>query len=135
MRTRIYSLGGLVPVPVFTVKRLPGRLIGVCMGPFVLIHGDYADDWPTVVHELEHCKQFWRGGLVIHFARYYLSRRYRLRSELAAYRAELDACAPAERGRRLDDSARALAAGYHLKMDAAACRRLLVAASVSPRAS
>jgi hypothetical protein len=134
MKARIYSLGGVVPVPVITVKRLPGRLIGICLGPFVLIHGDYADDWPTVVHELEHCKQFWRGGMVVHFALYYMSRAYRLRCELAAFRAELDACAPSERGSRLDDSARALATGYRLEMDAAVCRRLLVAASVRPGA-
>lgn len=126
MNARIYSLGGFLPVPVFAVPRLPGRLVGVCMGPFILLTKDYANDWPTVVHELEHCKQFWRGGLIIHFARYYLSRRYRLRSELDAYRAELDACHPGERADRLDDSARALASGYQLKLDAATCRKLLL---------
>lgn len=114
-----------MPVPVFAVPRLPGRLVGVCMGPFIVLTKDYANDWPTVVHELEHCKQFWRGGLIIHFARYYLSRRYRLRSELDAYRAELDACHPRERAGRLDDSARALATGYQLKLDTATCRKLL----------
>lgn len=125
MNARIYSLGGLVPVPVISVRRLPGRLVGICMGPFVIVARDYANDWPTVVHELEHCKQFWRGGLVIHFARYYLSRRYRLHSELQAYRAELEACHPVERALRLDESARALSSGYQLDLDTATCRALL----------
>ena len=127
MHTKIYSLGGFLPVPVIAVPRLPGRLVGVCLGPFVLLAREYANDWPTVVHELEHCKQFWRGGLIIHFARYYLSRSYRLKAELEAYRAELDACPPGERAGRLDDSARALVSGYQLKLDTEACRSLLLA--------
>lgn len=125
MNARIYSLGGVLPVPVFSVPRLPGRLVGVCLGPFVVLARDYANDWPTVVHELEHCKQFWRGGLVIHFARYYISRNYRLRSELEAYRAELAVCQPGERQTRLEDSARALASGYQLGLDTDTCRALL----------
>lgn len=125
MNTKIYSLGGVLPVPVIAVPRLPGRLVGICMGPFVVLAKDYANDWPTVVHELEHCKQFWRGGLLIHFARYYFSRKYRLRAELDAYRAELDACTEVQRPSRLDDSARALSSGYQLRLDAATCRKLL----------
>lgn len=128
MYARLYSLGGMLPVPLIAVPKLPGRLVGICLGPIIVVAKDYANDWPTVVHELEHCKQFWRGGLIVHFVRYYVSRQYRLDSELAAYRAELDACEPNERGSRLDDSARALATGYQLKLDTAACRQLLSAA-------
>lgn len=115
-------------MPVIAVTKLPGRLVGICLGPFVVVARDYANDWPTVVHELEHCKQFWRGGLVIHFLRYYLSRPYRLRAELEAYRAELDACQPIERAVRLDESARALATGYQLRIDIDTCRTLLLTA-------
>lgn len=129
MYARVYSLGGVLPVPLIAVRRLPGRLVGICLGPFIVVAKDYANDWPTIVHELEHCKQFWRGGLIVHFVRYYASRRYRLRCELAAYRAELEACEPNERGSRLDDSARALSSGYQLRLDTAACRRLLTASA------
>lgn len=131
MRVRFHSIWRAVPVPVLIVSRLPGRLVGVCLGPAVLVRHDYGDDWPTIVHELEHCKQFWRGGVLVHFVRYYVSRRYRLQAELEAFRAELLACDAAERRHRLDDAARALATGYGLRLDAGACRRLL-AARVEP---
>lgn len=127
MRVRLQWIWRAVPVPVLIVSRLPGRLVGVCLGPAVLVRSDFGDDWPTIVHELEHCKQFWRGGAVVHFVRYYVSRRYRLDAELQAFRAELDACDGPERWRRLDDAARALATGYRLSLDTRTCRRLLVA--------
>lgn len=131
MRVRFHRIWRAVPVPVLIVPHLPGRLVGVCLGPAVLVRADYGDDWPTIVHELEHCKQFWRGGIVVHFLRYYLSRSYRLAAEVQAFRAELEACDAPERGRRLDDAARALATGYRLQLDTRTCRRLL-AARVSP---
>jgi hypothetical protein len=115
----------VLPVPVFALDRLPGRLVGLSMGLFVVIRTDYAADRPTIVHELEHCKQFWRGGALLHMLRYYASRPYRLRVELEAFRAELDACRPEDRSLRLEDAARALASGYHVELDVHACRHLL----------
>jgi hypothetical protein len=132
MRMRVFTIWRFLPVPVLVVPRLPGRLVGVCLGPAVLLREDYADDWPTVVHELEHCKQFWRGGAMLHFLRYTFSRGYRLDAELQAFRAELDACEDEQRRERLDDAARALATGYRLALDAKTCRRML-AARVSGR--
>jgi hypothetical protein len=120
--TRIWRA---VPVPILVLQRMPGRLVGLSMGLFVVVRSDHAADRPTILHELEHCKQFWRGWGVLHMLRYYLSRDYRLQAELEAFRAELDACGPAERQRRLDDAARALATGYHIGLDVDACRSLL----------
>jgi hypothetical protein len=57
--------------------------------------------------------------------RYYASRGYRLKVEVEAFRAELDACEPHERFVRLDDAARALSTGYHVGLDVHACRHLL----------
>jgi hypothetical protein len=125
MRVTFERLWRVLPVPVLAVHRLPGRLIGLSMGLFIVLRSDHADDRPTLVHELEHCKQFWRGGAVIHMLRYYASRDYRLRVELEAFRAELDACTAAEHGPRLDDAARALSSGYHVGLDVHACRLLL----------
>jgi hypothetical protein len=125
MKCSIERLGAWLPVPVITLDRLPGRLIGLSMGVFVLIRSDFAADRPTIVHELEHCRQFWRGGLILHMARYYLSQRYRLRAEVEAFRAELDACCDLSRQGRLEESARVLAACYEIGMDEAACRRML----------
>ena len=125
MKLTFERLWKVLPVPVVALDRLPGRLVGLSMGVFVVIRSDHAADRPTIVHELEHCKQFWRGGALVHMLRYYASRDYRLQVELEAFRAELDACTPAERGPRLDDAARALSSGYHVGLDVHACRLLL----------
>jgi hypothetical protein len=125
MKISLNLVWHVVPVPLLVLDRMPGRLVGLSMGLFMVVRRDYADDRPTLVHELEHCKQFWCGGLVFHMLRYYLSRDYRLRMELEAFRAEIAACAPDARPARLDDAARALASGYHIGLDVLACRRLL----------
>jgi hypothetical protein len=125
VKIHFHSIWKVLPVPVITVERMPGRLVGLCVGPFIVVRADYASDYPTIVHELTHCKQFWRGLTLLHLIRYYGSRRYRLRAEVEAFRAELDACAPGERRRRLHESARALATSYSLGLDTEACRMLL----------
>jgi len=125
MRLTFERIWGVLPVPVLALDRMPGRLVGLSMGVFVVVRTDFAADRPTIVHELEHCKQFWRGGAIVHMLRYYASRRYRLRVEVEAFRAELDACGPDLFGPRLDDAARALSSGYHVGLDVHACRHLL----------
>ncbi|MEI7447279.1 MAG: hypothetical protein WCK28_20495 [Burkholderiales bacterium] len=125
MKLRIERVWRVLPVPVLVLDRMPGRLVGLSMGLFVMVRSDYAADRPTIVHELEHCKQFWKGGAIVHMLRYYASRRYRLRVEVEAFHAELDACAPEERPERLDDAVRSLATGYHLGLDVHTCRQLL----------
>ncbi len=125
MKIRLHSIWRFIPVPVITLQRMPGRLVGLCVGPFIVVREDYASDYPTIVHELTHCKQFWRGLTVLHLIRYYSSRRYRLKAEVEAFRAELDACPPGERRQRLHESARSLASSYSLGLDTEACRLLL----------
>lgn len=125
MRISFERLWKVVPVPVVSLDRMPGRLVGLSMGVFIVVRSDYLADRPTIVHELEHCKQFWRGGIVLHMLRYYASRAYRLRVEVEAFRAELAACPPWLVQDRLDDAARALSGGYHVGLDVATCRRLL----------
>jgi hypothetical protein len=132
MRLTLTRVWRVLPVPILVLDRMPGRLVGLCMGVFVVLRADYAGDRPTVVHELEHCKQFWRGLMLMHMVRYYVSRRYRLAAEVAAFRAELAACDEPERHRRLDEAARALANGYHIGLDTAACKHLL---SCPPRSA
>jgi hypothetical protein len=114
-----------LPVPIVVMQRMPGRLVGLSMGMFIIVRADHATDGPTIVHELEHCKQFWRGWGVLHMLRYYFNRNYRLQAELEAFRAELAACSPAQRPSRLDDAARALATGYHIGLDFDTCKALL----------
>jgi hypothetical protein len=125
MKILMERLWKVLPVPVLAVERMPGRLIGLSMGLFVIIRSDFAADRPTVIHELEHCKQFWRGGAIVHMARYYLSRAYRLKVEVEAFRAEIAACEPQNAASRLDEAARALASGYRIERDIEACVALL----------
>jgi hypothetical protein len=125
MKILMERLWKVLPVPVLAVERMPGRLIGLSMGVFVIIRSDFAADRPTVIHELEHCKQFWRGGAIVHMARYYLSRAYRLKVEVEAFRAEIAACEPQNAAARLDEAARALASGYRIERDIEACVALL----------
>jgi hypothetical protein len=125
MKILMERLWKVLPVPVLAVERMPGRLIGLSMGLFVIIRSDFAADRPTVIHELEHCKQFWRGGAIVHMARYYLSRAYRLKVEVEAFRAEIAACEPQNAAARLDEAARALASGYRIERDIEACVALL----------
>lgn len=131
MKIYFHSIWKVLPVPVITLERMPGRLVGLCVGPFIVVRADYASDYPTIVHELTHCKQFWRGLTLLHLIRYYGSRRYRLRAEVEAFRAELGACAPGERRKRLHESARALATSYSLGLDTEACRMLLTSPPLS----
>jgi hypothetical protein len=125
MKILMERLWKVLPVPVLAVERMPGRLIGLSMGVFVIIRSDFAADRPTVIHELEHCKQFWRGGAIVHMARYYLSQAYRLRVEVEAFRAEIAACEPHCAVARLDEAARALSSGYRIDRDTEACLALL----------
>ena len=133
VKLRIHTIWKILPVPLITLERMPGRLVGLCVGPFIVVREDYASDHPTIVHELTHCKQFWRGFALLHLIRYYGSRRYRLESEVEAFRAELAACAPHERRKRLHESARSLATSYSLGLDTEACRVLLSGVSPQPR--
>jgi len=133
VKIRLHSIWKFLPVPVITLERMPGRLVGLCVGPFIVVREDYASDYPTIVHELTHCKQFWRGLTVLHLIRYYGSRRYRLKAEVEAFRAELDACPPAERRQRLHESARSLSSSYSLGLDTQACRLLLSAPTATSR--
>ncbi len=112
-------------MPILVLDRLPGSLIGLSLGVAILVRRDYAYDLPTLMHELEHCKQFWQRGLFVHWFKYALNRGYRLRAELEAFSAELRACPPALLAQRLDDAARALALGYRIGHSIPDCQYML----------
>jgi hypothetical protein len=132
MRNRfsLKSIYGVIPVPVIACPWLPGRIVGLSLGFAVLLRDDYADDEPTLVHELVHCKQFFRSGGLLHFLLYLLNRRYRLSTEIEAYRAEIDSCEAHIAVSRLEESASALAHGYRLKLSASECKALLESAAI-----
>jgi hypothetical protein len=104
MGFRVDLLWGFAPTLTVYSKILPKTIIGICLGPVVVIQKHYKTDLGTLVHELEHCKQFWSRGLIVHFLRYCLSNQYRLRCEIEAYAAEL-----IYRAKQLDEDAIAIA--------------------------
>jgi hypothetical protein len=121
--TRIWRF---LPIAVVGTKRLPQSLIGVCLGPVVLVSRDYIKDKPTLVHELEHSKQFFKGGLIVHFLRYWMSTDYRLKVEAQAFAAEIAACPSNIAASRFEESARALSCGYGLALSSAQCEVILL---------
>jgi hypothetical protein len=132
MRNRfsMKSVYGVIPVPIIASPWLPGRIVGLSLGFAVVVRDDYAQDEPTLVHELVHCKQFFRSGGLLHFVLYFVSTKYRLRTEIEAYRAEIDSCEANVALSRLEESASALAHGYRLKLSASECKTLLELAAV-----
>jgi hypothetical protein len=125
MRISFVSQATMPPALLLVPKRLPGRLIGLSLGPVIIIEQAFATDQPTVLHELAHCRQFWKNGLVLHFLRYWWSAKYRLNAELEAFSIELAACTQAERKVRLKTSANALSNGYRLSICPDQCEALL----------
>jgi hypothetical protein len=117
LRVRVYRLWGVLPVPVIAVAKLPARWLGVSLGVCVVLKDSVFDDHATVIHELEHCKQFWAQGLLIHFLRYWLSNGYRLTCELEAFTAEIFSCEHVEQPARIQDAARSLTHCYGLDLD------------------
>jgi hypothetical protein len=113
---RIDFLWGFAPTLTIYSKILPGSIIGICLGPIVIIQKQYITDKGTLVHELEHCKQFWSRGLGLHFLRYCLSRQYRLRCEIEAYAAELIHCAQQSNESAITQASRTIAYAYRLNL-------------------
>lgn len=98
---------------------LPGTLLGVCLGPVVLLHRRLMDDAPSIEHELVHSRQFWRNGLVLHFLRYWLQPTYRQAMEIEAFSAELRSRSLLEYQGCLEAAASSLATRYGLRIDIA----------------
>lgn len=70
---------------VYTDRLIPARFGGFTFGPLILIRPAYRGDRGLLEHERVHVAQFWRtlGTMGIG---YLLSKRYRLRCEVEAYR-------------------------------------------------
>ncbi len=80
---------------LYTERMIPARFAGFTIGALVLIRPFYRDDAGLLVHELTHVKQFWRS-LGLSLLLYQLSKTWRLRFEVEAYRAQM-ACYPDDR--------------------------------------
>lgn len=80
-------------IVIYSDRLVPDRFAGYSYGPIVAIRPACRGDRGLLEHEFVHARQWWRGLGVIHAARYWLSRAYRLRAEVEAYREQLRWCA------------------------------------------
>ena len=78
----------LIPIPVFYTDRFV-ILSGKSFGMFICIKPEFKDNIALLEHELVHCRQFYRT-LCIHSILYKLSSKYRLNSEIEAYKATIE---------------------------------------------
>ena len=72
----------------YTDKPIPTSFAGYTFGPIILIRPKYRDDKGLLEHEKVHVKQFWRT-LGTHWILYKLSKNYRLKCEVEAYKVQL----------------------------------------------
>jgi hypothetical protein len=68
---------------------LPEGKAGQAKFWFIKIRPSYKDDIGLLNHEIEHVRQFWRYGLLVHQVLYPLSKQYRLKCEVEAYKIQL----------------------------------------------
>ena len=61
---------------------------GGAYGPLIFIRPKYVNDIGLLEHEKTHCKQWWRT-FGIHMFLYFFNSKYRLKSEVEAYRVQL----------------------------------------------
>jgi hypothetical protein len=113
------------PIVVVATRFLPPRLLGISLGVAIVIHRNHGHDEATIVHELVHCRQFWRQGLVFHFLRYWLNANYRLKAEVEAFQAELELTTEHDYKERLSAYSASLAHAYRLNLSVTEARNLL----------
>lgn len=80
----------MIPHITFYTDNLPPTSAGRAYGPVILIRKGYENDIGIMEHELEHVRQWWVHGLLIHSLMYIFSQRYRQWSEVRAYRIQLE---------------------------------------------
>lgn len=73
---------------IYTNNIIPDKFAGQTIGPFIFIRPEYKDDTGLLEHEKVHVRQFWRT-LGLFGIPYLLSKKYRLKYELEAYKEQL----------------------------------------------
>jgi hypothetical protein len=79
----------VIPHILIVTDKVPEGYAGLTQAFVVRIRPSHKDDRGLIEHELVHVKQFWRS-LGLHGVLYLLSKRYRLRCEIEAYRKQLE---------------------------------------------
>lgn len=86
---KIKFVYGILPaIIVYTNNIADTRFGAIANGPLIRMRPKYITDHGLHEHELTHVKQWWRT-LGLHGLLYAMSARYRLNSEIEAYREQL----------------------------------------------
>lgn len=73
---------------IYTNRFIPSIYAGRTIGPIILIRPSHKDDTGLLEHEKVHVRQFW-STLGLFGIPYLLSKKYRLKYELEAYKEQL----------------------------------------------
>ena len=104
-----------MPVLFIAVKRLPFEWIATSLGVVVLVRNSHFRDGPTIAHELEHCRQTFKGLGIVHFVRYHASQAYRLRCEAKAFAVEINSSPAPLRAHKLERATQSISLCYRLR--------------------
>lgn len=115
---------GVLPALVWYGENIAdSRFGGFANGPLIRIRSKYIIDHGLLEHELTHVKQWWRT-LGTHGVLYAVSSKYRLASEVEAYRAQLRICDPSA----VEWMIKAIQTKYDLSVSEEKVRKLLMEA-------
>ncbi len=112
------------PLCFYTNFGVPNGSAGCARGPVIFIRPQYKDDRGLYKHEFTHVKQ-WLRTLALHSFLYLLWPAYRLKSEVEAYKVQLQYCNDIELNTRR--FARFIATKYDLDITDEEAYRLLTA--------
>lgn len=93
----------------YTNKFIPTKFAAITRGPVIWIRPEYKEDIGLLHHELTHRKQ-WVTTLGFHSFAYLICRHYRLKSEVEAYKKQI------EFGMSKELAAEFLSSKYNLKI-------------------
>jgi|WetSurMetagenome_2_1015567.scaffolds.fasta_scaffold283328_3 hypothetical protein len=78
----------MLALTFYTTRFSRPEFAGRAFGPVIVIKPEYRNDRGLLEHEREHVRQFW-SHFPVHGLLYALSKKYRLRMEVLAYRKQL----------------------------------------------
>jgi hypothetical protein len=73
---------------IYTDFLIPKKYDAMTRGPLILVRPEFKDEKGLVEHEIVHVKQWWKNPL-FHALMYKISKKYRLASEVEAYKHQL----------------------------------------------
>lgn len=104
----------------YTNRFVPGRAAGCARGPFIFIRPEYKNDIGLLEHEKIHVKQWYRN-IGLHSWLYLISEKYRLKTEVEAYKKQLE-YSP----READLYALFISTNYNINIDKDEAKKLLL---------